>query len=98
VSPRAGMDAATKRKNHSPCRESSPTRPARSPVTVLTELSLFLLPHISLYKQGNQGGTHEAYCPIAMSMPHLGNVKFNNQQTNTVQFVGWRDGLLNRRS
>jgi len=40
VGPRAGLEAVTKRKkfHHWSCRELSPGRPARSPVSVLTEL------------------------------------------------------------
>jgi len=38
VGPRAGPDAMVKRKILCPCRESNPGRPARSLVTVLTEL------------------------------------------------------------
>jgi hypothetical protein len=40
VDPRAGLDAVARRKNPSPCRESNAGRPARSLVTILTELPL----------------------------------------------------------
>jgi hypothetical protein len=36
VGPRAGLDAMEKGKNPCPCRESNPSRPVRSLVTVLT--------------------------------------------------------------
>jgi hypothetical protein len=38
--PRAGLDAVARRKNPSPSRESNPDFPARSLVTILTELPL----------------------------------------------------------
>jgi hypothetical protein len=39
----AGLDAVPKRKLYSPCGESNPGRPARSLVTVLTEISRYIL-------------------------------------------------------
>jgi hypothetical protein len=39
VGPRAGLDVVAKRKIPCPCWESSPGHPARSLVTVVTELS-----------------------------------------------------------
>jgi hypothetical protein len=36
---RYGLDAVARRNYPSPCRESKPSRQARSPVTTLTELS-----------------------------------------------------------
>jgi hypothetical protein len=38
VGPRAGLDAEARRKILTPCRESNPGGPARSLVTILTEL------------------------------------------------------------
>jgi hypothetical protein len=38
VGPRAVLDAVSKRKSHCPCRDSNPSRPARSLITMLTEL------------------------------------------------------------
>jgi hypothetical protein len=35
---RAGVDAEAKRKIRSPCRESNPVLPARSLITIVTEL------------------------------------------------------------
>jgi hypothetical protein len=37
------VDAVTKRKNPCPYQESSPGRPGRSPITILTELHRFIL-------------------------------------------------------
>jgi hypothetical protein len=42
VGPRVGLDALVKGKYSSPCRESNPGLPARSIVTVLTELPRLL--------------------------------------------------------
>jgi len=41
VGPRAGLDAVEKREIPSPCRELNPDRPARSLVSILTELPRF---------------------------------------------------------
>jgi hypothetical protein len=38
VGPRAGLDAAVKRKDPCPCRESNHGRPGRNSVSVLAEL------------------------------------------------------------
>jgi hypothetical protein len=43
VGPRAGLNAVAKRKIPSPCGESNSDRPVRSLVTILTELSRFLM-------------------------------------------------------
>jgi hypothetical protein len=39
MGPRVGVDEAAKRKSPYPCRGSKPGRPARSLVTMLTELA-----------------------------------------------------------
>jgi hypothetical protein len=39
VRPRVGLNAVARRKSPSPCRESNPGRPARSLVTILTEVA-----------------------------------------------------------
>jgi hypothetical protein len=41
VGPRTGLDAVVNRRNPCPCRESNPSRPARSLVTMITELIRF---------------------------------------------------------
>jgi hypothetical protein len=38
VGPRANLDAVGKRESPCPCRESKPSRPARSSVTILTDI------------------------------------------------------------
>jgi hypothetical protein len=50
VGPRAFLDAVVKRKIPSPCRESNRSRPARSPLTILTELSRLLQNFRTIYK------------------------------------------------
>jgi hypothetical protein len=52
----ARLDAVAKRKIPRPCRESNPGRPARSLVTILTELLRFVPSHghIELYCEGNR--------------------------------------------
>lgn len=47
---RTGLDKMVKRKT-CPCRESNPSSPTHSLVTILSELSLFLA-HIQIYKNG----------------------------------------------
>jgi hypothetical protein len=42
VDPGAGLDAVAKRKTPSPYRETNPSRPARSRITILTELPRLL--------------------------------------------------------
>jgi hypothetical protein len=56
MGPIISLDAVAKRKNPNPCRESNHGRPARSLVTVLTELPWL---HIITYMDLNE--TH-VYC------------------------------------
>jgi len=54
MGPRAGLDAVAKRKIICPCQESKPGHPARSLVTVLTELSHLLSESVILEIMNNR--------------------------------------------
>jgi hypothetical protein len=56
VGPRVGLDAVARRKkNPCPCRRSNPGRPARSRVTVLTELTRIFACALSAIRDRNCG-------------------------------------------
>jgi hypothetical protein len=58
VGPRAGLNAAAKKTSHHIfCRELKPCRPARSLVSILTELPQFLMDFVKI--------THTEYLTMA---------------------------------
>jgi hypothetical protein len=56
VGSRAGLDAVAERKNFCPCRDSKPSRLARSLVSLVTELSrllVYIVPFMFTYISNN---------------------------------------------